>query len=953
MPDPQLTSLVDYLSQTPGTGTNFHAYSFLDNPTALGWLRSVASSRGIRVPSDQQIQRLSPIQRTRVNVQLSRILTQNPSTRRNFIAQVQTFNPTPTATPRTATPTNTNNNNVVVPRLRDLTTGPSASDADEAAFRELQRQATTTTTTTTVVPTTPTTTNTNSTNTNSTNTNSTNTNSTNTPSVIIEDSLRPANNNSVSEPIQNIETPPRPLVGPGLGQTESPVRTNSIPTPTPRTTTPTPRTTPRTNTTNTSTSTTTIPSQTPIQSPGIVPRTNTTNTTPTTSSPIIGDSLRPANNNSVSEPIQNNETPPRPLVGPTQTNSSPTVAPATTPRAVITVQDIRNRANTLSQQPGLTRTQRAAINSIARSTRNRTPEQLQDDLDSLNSYVLPSLQQSVSETNITNAQANTSPQQEQQEQQQQQLQPLEDSESANISSATDPSAGIQFPAIQSSSGEFLDPNLESNVRGLETDLDSTTNEIASIQARLADEAAGIQQQAAADARDVSIQAANRRALNAAEQQTAGRDLISLLQQSIRTTIDPNRLYGEGRTANRILAAASIALGRIGANFVGQAQNEALGIINAAIDRDIQVQVANMQQQHANIQEQKGLLTSLIAQGHDIDQATAAARAALFEDASKRVEALGNQLTDNGQSQRARLLSLNLHQEALKAGLPVAVKVLELDSKRRSARELGTNNTATEGGATGSIQNPGLTQRQLDARTAAAVTGLRRVETQQRVSVARSVLSLRDFIRSHPAVLRDQQLGTFLRNNGLGAIDNFINNINSSSGRSSREQQQFLALLSQAKERLGRAQSGAAISETESSTFNSLVNGLAGGNPNVLAQQQTQWVLGVMRPDLGPIIEQSSGSPDVQRTILSSVTRPVYDLVVNDLRNDGIEVVSPRSTTQETTTTTTTTTTTPQRQRQQRQQGLPTTTTTARSNRRNTPRNTAQNPGSIHLTPDDF
>lgn len=55
-------------------------------------------------------------------------------------------------------------------------------------------------------------------------------------------------------------------------------------------------------------------------------------------------------------------------------------------------------------------------------------------------------------------------------------------------------------------------------------------------------------------------------------------------------IDPERLWGDKGTGNRLLAAIGIALGAVGQGLTGK-ENGAIGIVNAAIQRDIDVQKA--------------------------------------------------------------------------------------------------------------------------------------------------------------------------------------------------------------------------------------------------------------------------------------------------------------------------------------------------------------------------
>ena len=91
-------------------------------------------------------------------------------------------------------------------------------------------------------------------------------------------------------------------------------------------------------------------------------------------------------------------------------------------------------------------------------------------------------------------------------------------------------------------------------------------------------------------------------------------------------VNPNQFWESRSTGQMIMGGLGILLGGISSGLTGQA-NPALGIIDKAIDRDIDAQKANIKNKQTAI----GLLMD---QGHDLDSATKIARA----DAQERVAA---------------------------------------------------------------------------------------------------------------------------------------------------------------------------------------------------------------------------------------------------------------------------------------------------------------------------
>lgn len=95
-------------------------------------------------------------------------------------------------------------------------------------------------------------------------------------------------------------------------------------------------------------------------------------------------------------------------------------------------------------------------------------------------------------------------------------------------------------------------------------------------------------------------------------------------------IDPNHLWSSSSTASKISAGIGILLGGIGQGLIG-GPNQALQVIDKAIDRDID-------SQKANLGKQEGLLHTYLQEGHDYQTARQLAKADLLDNASSQLKA---------------------------------------------------------------------------------------------------------------------------------------------------------------------------------------------------------------------------------------------------------------------------------------------------------------------------
>jgi hypothetical protein len=104
-------------------------------------------------------------------------------------------------------------------------------------------------------------------------------------------------------------------------------------------------------------------------------------------------------------------------------------------------------------------------------------------------------------------------------------------------------------------------------------------------------------------------------------------------------VDPDKFYG-GSMGKRVLAAIAIGLGEFSRIWTGGNTNNALNIINKAIDDDIGAQRANITQlgNKANLQRQ--MMSDLRAKYDDETAGNLAVRAAMLDQAQRKISQIG-------------------------------------------------------------------------------------------------------------------------------------------------------------------------------------------------------------------------------------------------------------------------------------------------------------------------
>lgn len=150
-------------------------------------------------------------------------------------------------------------------------------------------------------------------------------------------------------------------------------------------------------------------------------------------------------------------------------------------------------------------------------------------------------------------------------------------------------------------------------------------------------------------------------------------------------LDPTRMFAKGETRNRFSAAIGILLGGLADAVRGgdAGLNTALGIINGAIDRDIDAQRGNVSIAQQGIAQKRGLLDDMRATFGDQQAAEDATRATMLEGVERQIQQL--RLSASSDAQRAALDRMIADIQAQKAaarqaavlgGIPMTDIVIE-------------------------------------------------------------------------------------------------------------------------------------------------------------------------------------------------------------------------------------------------------------------------------------
>lgn len=116
------------------------------------------------------------------------------------------------------------------------------------------------------------------------------------------------------------------------------------------------------------------------------------------------------------------------------------------------------------------------------------------------------------------------------------------------------------------------------------------------------------------------------------------DIHNVEQRFAGMSVDGGRFYGDGVTGSKVMAGIGLLLGSLG----GPGSNAQIGqTIQKAIDRDIEVQKANIDKVGKEVDMQRGGLKDYLAITKDMDTAIAAEKARQMEAVGKKFEMIAN------------------------------------------------------------------------------------------------------------------------------------------------------------------------------------------------------------------------------------------------------------------------------------------------------------------------
>lgn len=151
------------------------------------------------------------------------------------------------------------------------------------------------------------------------------------------------------------------------------------------------------------------------------------------------------------------------------------------------------------------------------------------------------------------------------------------------------------------------------------------------------------------------------------------------------SLDPGRMYAKGETRNRTAAAIGLVLGGLADAITGgeAGLTTALGIINTAIDRDIEAQRGNVAIAQQGLAAKQSLLDDMRRTFGDQQAAEEATRATMLEGVERQIQALRlNAASDAQRAALDRMLAdiqaqkAAARQAAVMGGIPMTDIVIE-------------------------------------------------------------------------------------------------------------------------------------------------------------------------------------------------------------------------------------------------------------------------------------
>ncbi len=111
-------------------------------------------------------------------------------------------------------------------------------------------------------------------------------------------------------------------------------------------------------------------------------------------------------------------------------------------------------------------------------------------------------------------------------------------------------------------------------------------------------------------------------------------LQAKIDQTSSLSIDPNRFWASKGTGDKVIAGIALALGALSTNG-----NQAVPVIQSAINRDIDAQKANIGIKEKGVENQKGFYADMLNTFRDDRLARAATTAAYYQNAGNQIQAI--------------------------------------------------------------------------------------------------------------------------------------------------------------------------------------------------------------------------------------------------------------------------------------------------------------------------
>jgi len=146
----------------------------------------------------------------------------------------------------------------------------------------------------------------------------------------------------------------------------------------------------------------------------------------------------------------------------------------------------------------------------------------------------------------------------------------------------------------------------------------------------------------------------------------GESLFQEWRQSVaaagQQNLNFNRFFADKSTGQKILGAIGVALGGLGSGFTGQA-NQALGILNGAIQRDVEQQRAQLAQKQWVAGQNEGMLNYFMRKTND-DLSAGILTIATYKDvAAAQIQAASDRLLSGVAKSRAETLAQQVRMQA--------------------------------------------------------------------------------------------------------------------------------------------------------------------------------------------------------------------------------------------------------------------------------------------------